>query len=175
MKMRGIINVGGAAIIAAVLATPAAAQEVGTYTGTSADGQDLEFVVGNDPNTGYLALTSAGISFSAPCRNSTVVLNTAWGLDLMQDIINRRTGEFSKTDSYFTFDLKLVFAADGQTATGTITTYRPTLDPIGSRPTKALFCESPEQALALTLQATGAPDNPVKLSSHFVGPNGNTH
>jgi hypothetical protein len=34
MKMKRVINVGGAAIIAAVLATSAAAQEVGTYTGT---------------------------------------------------------------------------------------------------------------------------------------------
>ncbi len=174
--MRGIINVGGAAaIIAAVLATPAAAQEVGTYTGTSADGQSLTFVVGNDTATGYLALTSAGISFSAPCRNSTVVFNSGWGLEFTQDIIDRKTGRFSETDNYFTFDLRLVFALDGQTATGTITTYSPTLDPVGSRPTKALFCESPEQTLTLTLQAA-ASDNQVKLkSSHFVGPNGNTH
>jgi hypothetical protein len=175
MKMKGIINVGGAAIIAAVLATPATAQEVGTYKGTSADGQSLTFVVGTDPNTGYPALTSAGLSFSAPCKNSTVVLTTAWGFGLMQDIIDRKTGQFSQTDSYFTFDLKLDFAADGQTATGTIRTYSPTLDPVGSKPTKALLCESPMQALSLTLQSSETSDSPVKQSSHYVGPTGNTH
>jgi hypothetical protein len=175
MKMKTLINVGGAAIIAAVLATPAAAQEVGTYAGNSADGQSLVFVVGTDTSTGYLALTSAGIGFSAPCKNSSVVFTSGWGIGLMQDIIDRKTGKFSATDNYFTFDLKLVFTPDGQTATGTITTYSPTLDPVGSKPTKALLCESPEQALTLTLQATGAPDNQVKTFSHFVEPNTNIH
>jgi hypothetical protein len=173
--MKTLINVGGAAIIAAVLATPAAAQQVGTYAGTSADGQDLVFVVGNDTSTGYLALTSAGIGFSAPCKNSSVVFNTGWGIGLMQDIIDGKTGKFSATDSYFTFNLELKFAKDGQTATGKITTYSPTLDPVGSKPTKALLCESPEQTLSLTLQATGAPDDQVKMLSHFAGPNSNTH
>jgi hypothetical protein len=93
----------------------------------------------------------------------------------LQDIIDRKTGKFSSTDNYFTFTLTLDFAADGQTATGTIKSYSPTLDPVGSDPTKALFCESPEQTLALTLQSTSVPDNQVKLSSHFLGPNGNTH
>jgi hypothetical protein len=174
MKMKGIINLGGAAIIATALATPAAAQQQGTYTGTSADGQNLTFVVGTDSNTGYPALTSAGISFSAPCKNSSVVLSTSWGFGLTQDIIDRKTGEFSQTDTYFTFDLEIKFSLDGQTATGTIRTYSPTLDPVGSKPTKALFCESPLQALSLTLQSTDVIDNQAKLSGHFVGPNGNT-
>jgi hypothetical protein len=175
MKMKTLINVGGATIIAAMLATSAGAQEVGLYAGTSADGQSLTFEVGNDTSTGYLALTSAGIGFSAPCKNSNVVFSTGWGIGLMQDIIDGKTGKFSATDNYFTFDLKLEFAKDGQTATGTITTYSPTLDPVGSKPTKALLCESPEQALTLTLQATGAPDNQVKTFSHFTGPNTDTH
>jgi hypothetical protein len=174
MKMKGIINVGGAAIIAAMLATPATAQEQGTYSGTSADGQNLSFVVGTDPNTGYPALVSAGLSFSAPCKNSTVVFTSAWGFGLMQDIIDRKTGQFSQTDAYFTFDLKLDFTVDGQSATGTIRTYSPTLDPVSSKPTKALFCESPEQALSLTLQSSSTTENQVKRSSHYVGPTGNT-
>jgi hypothetical protein len=175
MNMKGIINVGAAAIIAAMLATPAAAQEAGTYTGTSADGQGLTFVVGQDSGTGNLAITSAGISFSAPCRNSTVVLNQDWGTGLLQDIIHRKTGKFSLTDAYFTFTLQIDFSADGQSATGTIKTFSPTLDPIGSAPTKALFCESPEQTLSLTLQSTDTTTtNVVKRSSHFVGPSGNT-
>jgi len=172
--MKGIINVGGAAIIATVLATPSTAQQAGTYTGTSADGQNLTFVVGTDTNTGYYALTSAGISFSAPCKNSSVVLTTSWGFGLLQDIIDRKTGQFSSTDTYFTFDLKLDFSVDGLSATGTIRTYSPTLDPVGSKPTKALLCESPLQALTLNLQSSEVTDDQVKLSSHFVGPNGNT-
>jgi hypothetical protein len=175
MNMKGIINVGGAAIIAAMLATPATAQvQQGTYTGTSADGQNLTFVVGIDSNNNDVAVTSAGISFSAPCRNSTVVLSQDWGTGLLQDIIKGKTGKFSLTDAYFTFDISLDFTTDG-TATGTIKTFSPTLDPIGSAPTKALFCESPEQTLSLTLQSSDTTTiNVVKRSSHFVGPSGNT-
>jgi len=173
--MKGIISASGAAIVAAVLATPAVAQQVGTYTGTSADGSSLTFVVGTDPNNGYYQLTSAGIGFSAPCRNHAYVLNSAWGLGLAQDIIDRKTGKFSQTDNYFTFNITLEFSKDGLSATGTIVTFSPTLDPVGAEPKKALFCESPKQTLSLTLQSTADTDKQVKESSHFLGPNGNTH
>jgi hypothetical protein len=65
MKMKAIINVGGATIIAAMLATPAAAQEPGTYAGTSADGSPLSFTVTTDIQTGEAEVTSAQISYSA--------------------------------------------------------------------------------------------------------------
>jgi hypothetical protein len=92
----------------------------------------------------------------------------------LQDIIDRKTGQFSQTDAYFTFDLKLDFAADWQSATGTIRTYSPTLDPVGSKPTKALLCESPQQALSLTLETSSTTESQVKRTSHYVGPTGNT-
>ena len=60
-KMKNLIGICGAAMIAAVIATPASAQVAGVYTGTSADGQNITFTVGTDTNTGDLALISAGI------------------------------------------------------------------------------------------------------------------
>jgi hypothetical protein len=148
---KNIINACGAAIIAAALATPAIAQVEGTYEGTSADGNGLTFVVGTDPNTGDLAVTSASVFFTAPCKNSTYVLNTGWGFGPTSDIKNRRASIISD-DNYFSFKITLDFASDGQSATGTITSTSPTLTPVGPRPTHALICTSPKQALALTLQ-----------------------
>ena len=43
----------------------------GTYAGTSADGNTVQFVVGTDPNNGNSAVTGATVFFSAPCANST--------------------------------------------------------------------------------------------------------
>jgi hypothetical protein len=43
--MKEMCSIYGAAIITAVMAIPASAQEVGTYTGSSADGQSLTFAV----------------------------------------------------------------------------------------------------------------------------------
>jgi hypothetical protein len=148
---KNIINACGAAIIAAALATPAIAQVEGTYVGTSADGNGLTFIVGTDPNTGDLAVTSASIFFTAPCKNSTYVLNTGWGFGLNSDIKFRRVA-ISSNDNYFAFAITLDFASDGQSATGTITSTSPTLTPVGPRPTHALICTSPKQELALTLQ-----------------------
>jgi hypothetical protein len=45
------------------------------------------------------------------------------------------------------------------------------LDPIGAKPTKALVCESPEQALSLTLQSPAATGNQNKANCHTIRPN----
>ncbi|MGA2189217.1 MAG: hypothetical protein ABSH33_11825 [Steroidobacteraceae bacterium] len=182
--MKSIITACGAAVIAAAFSTPAAAQQTpakvptpppsGTYAGNSADGSGISFVVSTDSNTGDQEITSAGIGFSAPCKDSTYVLNTGWGFGASDDIdpaTNKVT--ISATDNYFTFEVKLRFSMDGTTATGTITTYSPTLEPVSAKPKKALFCESPEQTLSLTYQA---PDVPAKapVNTHAGVPKGET-
>jgi len=153
--MRNLFTACGGAILAAALAMPAAAQVTGTYAGTSADGVGLSFVVSTDSANGDPELTAAGIGFSAPCKNSTVVLNTGWGIGLGSDIVKHKV-KFVSAGSYFTFTVSLVFSNDGQSATGTIDSISPTLDPVGAKPKKALFCESPTQSLTLALQAPTA-------------------
>jgi hypothetical protein len=150
--------------MAASLAKPAAAQEVGVYAGTSADGQDISFTVADDPNNGELELVSAGINFSAPCKNSTYVLNSNWGFGLSSDITNGKVS-FVNQDNYFKFTVKLTFSADGQSATGFITSVSPTLYPATGTPTHSLFCTSPRQALSLTLQPADAPAIKVEHQS----------
>jgi hypothetical protein len=150
--MKSIVNVSSAVIVAAALATPAMAQVAGTYGGTSADGNSLTFVVATDPNTGDLAVTSATIFFTAPCKNSSYVLNTGWGFGLNSDIKDGKV-KITSNDNYFSFHIGLDFASDGQSATGEIVSTSPTLTPVGPKPTHALICTSPKQDLSLTLQA----------------------
>jgi hypothetical protein len=157
--MKSLINACGGAILAAALATPAAAQVAGTYAGTTADGVGLSFVVGTDSNNGDLALTSAGINFTAPCKNSTYVLNTGWGFGLTADIVHHKVS-YVAIDNYFVFTFSLDFSSDGQSATGTITSVSPTLTPVSNKPKKALFCESPKQGMTLTLQPPTARVSP---------------
>jgi hypothetical protein len=164
--MKNMISICGAALIAAAIATPAAAQVPGTYSGTTADGSGLSFVVGTDPNTGSLAVTSASIFFSAPCRGSTYVLNTGWGFGLADDIANGKV-TISQVDNYFHFAITLDFSSDGQSATGKITSTSPTLYPVSTRPTKALICTSPKQALNLTLEV-GAQPAKLKVNQQSV-------
>jgi hypothetical protein len=171
--MKTIINAFGAAIIAAALATPAMAQVPGTYAGTSADGNGVKFVVGTDSTTGELAVTSASIIFSAPCRNSTYVLNTGWGFATVADINRARKVLIAANGNFFRFNIALDFASDGQSATGTILSTSPTLYPVGPKPTHALICTSPKQDLTVTLQpSSGAapkelasPGTPINLHS----------
>jgi hypothetical protein len=66
------------------------AQVAGTYAGTATDGNGVKFVVETDTTTGELAVTSASIVFSAPCKNSTYVLNSGWGFATLADINRAR-------------------------------------------------------------------------------------
>jgi opacity protein-like surface antigen len=177
--MKSIITACGAAVIAAAFATPAAAAtpptppQSGTYSGTSADGSGISFVVATDANTGFQEIVSAGIGFSAPCKNSTYVLDTGWGFGASDDIDADNKVTISATDNYFTFEVKLTFSHNGLKATGTITSYSPTLEPVGTKPKKALFCESPEQTLTLAYES---PDVPAKapVNTHAGVPKAET-
>jgi hypothetical protein len=143
------------AALAAVAATPATAQLAGTYSGTSADGNSVNFVVSTDPGTGVLAVTSGSNFFSALCAKDGSILNSGWGYGLTQDIVNRQVSAVL-ANPYFTISFKLRFAANGQSATGSISTISPTLTPVGPAPKKALYCKSPMQALTVTLQPPAA-------------------
>jgi hypothetical protein len=149
--MKHIVNVCGAAMLAAALATPAAAQVAGTYNGTSADGSGLQFVVGTDSSNGELAVTSATVFFTAPCKKSTYVLNTGWGFGLTADITKGKV-TYTVPDNYFVITFSLDFSKDGQSATGTILSVSPTLAPVSDKPKTALICTSPKQSLSVTLQ-----------------------
>jgi hypothetical protein len=177
--MNNTISICGAALLAAAMTTPAGAQVVvqqGTYSGSTADGQGLSFTVGTDSNNGLTAVTGANISFNAPCNGDEgYTLNTDWSFGVLQDIKpNGRTGKFTPSFNYYYFDITLVFSADG-TATGTITSYSPTLYQVGIKPARALLCISPDQALSLTLQPPSDTVDRPKANVHTIDSNGVAH
>lgn len=149
------------AALAAAATRPAAAQVTGTYSGISADGQNLMFVVSTNPANGGPEVTAAQISFAAPCKGSSFILNTTWGIGLASDVVGGKV-KISTYDNYFTFAINLAFAADGQTATGTIQSIGTTLYKAGPHPKSALICTSPTQNLSLTLQPVGAATSQAK-------------
>jgi hypothetical protein len=174
--MKTITYACGAAIIAAALATPAMAQNTsipqGTYAGTSADGNSVQFVVGTDPNNEGDAVTAFTIFFSAPCANSTYVLNTGWGVGTLNDINANNRVTIAVDGGYYTFSIALHFDIETQTATGTVLSISPTLYPVGRKPTRGLICTSPTQALSVTLQPSSdgaknklAPGTQINLPS----------
>ena len=146
---------GAVAALASVLAGPAAAQVAGTYSGTSADGNGVSFAVSTDTNTGVLAITGAGVGFTAPCKRSTYVLNTGWGWGPTNDIVKHKVTSVNN-GTYFDITFNLVFATDGQSATGYITTISPALDNGTRAARNALYCVSPKQTISVTLQPPGA-------------------
>jgi hypothetical protein len=166
--MKTIIYACGA-IIAAALATPAMAQvPSGTYAGTSADGNTVQFVVATDSNTGMQAVTSELIFFTAPCANSTYVLNTGWGVGTIKDINANDRVTLDIDGGYYTFAIALHFDPETQTATGTVLSIGPTLYPVGRKPTRALICTSPTQTLSVTLQpSSGGAKNELAPGSQI--------
>jgi len=143
------------AALGACAISPAAAQVAGTYSGSTADGHSVTFTVSTDAGTGKLAVTGASVGFSDLCSNGST-LNSGWGYGLTQDI---KKGAVSNTtsDPYFTIAFSLAFSGDGQSATGTVSSIGPTLSPVGPKPKKALFCQSPSQSMSVTLQSPDAP------------------
>jgi hypothetical protein len=158
MKMKHIISASGAAIIAAALATPAAAAvtvENGTYVFQAADLSQQTFTVSTDGN-GLTAVTSLSVGFNEPCKVSGTEapysLSTGWGFG--GDYVIKSNGKvtFSAAGNYFTFDITLDFGAGGTATGGTITSYGVTLypeNPFSAHPKRALFCESPLQNMTL--------------------------
>jgi hypothetical protein len=151
--MNRFFSIAAIAAFTAGLAGTASAQIIGTYTGTTADGNGLTFIVDTDTNTGALALTSASIGFSAPCKGEAFTLNTGWGYGLTSDIVAHKVS-VTTNDNYFYFVYSLKFSTDGQTATGTLEAISPTVYPVTGKPTKALFCTSPKQTLTLSYSSS---------------------
>ena len=133
----------------------AEAQKAGTYFGTSADGQFLNFTVGTDPITNNLAVLEAGINFDATCSGGNPNMQQSWGLGFTQDIASRKAAiVFGGQDIYVAANL--VFTANGNTVAGTITTRSVAFAPSTAAPTKAEYCISPKQAFTATLSGDAA-------------------
>lgn len=156
--------------LAAALAGSAAAQVAGSYTGTTADGNLVGFNVTTDPANGNLAVTTASINVTPLCSDGSAPFTGVFYF-LNQDIINRKVSNTGFA-SYFTTSFSLRFSADGQSATGTVTTVTSVLSPVGADPEKALFCRSARQAMGVSLQPPGVKIRPPANWPVRFGQNG---
>jgi hypothetical protein len=156
------------AALGAVAISSAAAQVAGTYSGTTANGNAVSFTVATDSGTGDLAVTGASVDFSDLCTGGST-LNSGWGYGLTQDIKRMKVTNTTATP-YFTIKFNLVFAADGQSATGMVSSIGPTLAPVGPKPRKALFCKSASQSMNVTLQSGDVPGfKPPAMGAVWLG------
>jgi len=148
-----------ACMLFCAIGTSAGAQTIGTYYGTSADGQFLDFTVGTDPNTSSLALTGSGINFDAPCKSPNPDLMSSWGFGFTQDIADRKvTMQVGAQDVNVLANM--TFSRDGNTVSGAITSRAVAFVPFTSVPSKGEFCESSKQAFTATL-STASPKRPL--------------
>jgi hypothetical protein len=145
---------------AIVFSFGASAQQAGTYYGTSADGQFLDFTVGTDTNTNSLAVLEAGVNFDAACNGGYPDLIQSWGLGFTQDIVNRKADVvFDAQDIYV--NAAMTFSKDGNTVSGTINTRVVGFAPSTGAPNKSEFCQSAKQAFTATFQSSAAKTPPL--------------
>jgi hypothetical protein len=155
-----------AALCAMAWSTAGQAQQAGTYSGTSADGEPLSFIVGTDFNTGNLAVLGATVSFYAPCRSQGNPVNTTWGFGFTQDIKNGKAS-LSYTDTYY-FYITANFVFNGTAVTGSITSRTATFVPGNPVPNKAQYCIAPKQAFSANLSLDAkTPPLPPGASIHY--------
>jgi hypothetical protein len=157
-----------AAALVAAIASPAAAQQVGNYSGTTSDGSGVTFTVGIDPGNSSLAITGASVGFTAICPTGVPNLSTGWGYGLLQDIVaNKVTNTTSNNYFYITFNL--TFSANGQTASGGVIADSPTLFPLGAKPTKAALCRSARKTMTVTFVPGSAKFTPPPVGALMLG------
>jgi hypothetical protein len=149
--MTKLLQACSLATLAIALAGPAAAQVVGTYTGTQANGQGISITVGTDTNTNSLAITNVGLGFTGTCRPGGSTFNTGWGLGGTQDFTGN-TVDYLYSFGYFYTTGKFTFHNSSNTVTGYITSVTPTFAPVNSgAPTKSVFCVAGRQTFTATL------------------------
>jgi hypothetical protein len=138
-----------AAIFLVALPTIASAQQVGTYNGTTADGNSVSFVVGFDAVNNVDEITGATIGFSATCSTGDVT-NQTWGFGVGEDIIAGRAS-FAADNDYFDIYAPAGVAFHGtQTVTGHLISRTAIFKTQGPPATGAQYCISPSQTFTAT-------------------------
>ena len=136
--------------VVGLLPVAASAQKVGTYTGTSADGQSISITIGTDSNTGLLQVQGWNYGIASACSGGTT-FNTAWGLgtDGTGNDLDGATGTYK--NAYIYVYVTSTFRFVRNEIIGTLASYTPTFAPVASgRPTKAIFCTSKNQKFTAT-------------------------
>jgi hypothetical protein len=159
-----------AAALTAALASPAAAQVVGTYTGSAADGSYFSVTVAVDSATSLYEIVGASVDFTAPCKGTTgYVLNSGWGFNPEADITNHAV-TVNDDFNYSSIAFNLKFDNTNNTVTGFVSVIAPTLYEVGIKPKKVLICTSRKQPLGATYTSSPnqAPSRGPVIQLHHV-------
>ena len=147
-----IISIFG---LTACLAThPASAQAVGTYFGTSADGNTLVLTVTVDSGTGKKVVSSATRFYTAACPNGIASVHEGIGFNPNATIAAKKAAYKGSLPSDSFEQFNLVFNTSDNTVTGTVTSVVPQLAKRSGVPTRAYVCTSPKQSLTASLQTS---------------------
>ncbi len=139
---------------------PAAAQEAGTYSGQTADGNPISFSLGSDPNTGKLELTSLNVTFKAQCAATGTSVTKGYyiGLATGTDVRKGKVSYVYSADPQIYISTAIDFP-NKTTASGSTGSRIALLIP-GSPPSKAQLCVSQRQAFQAAFQTAGpAPES----------------
>lgn len=116
--------------VATLLIGPNAfAQQSGTYSGTTGDGNPISISVGVDGSTGNFEVTGVAIDFTLTCKKSQEQFGSDWGIGFASgaDIIN---GKFSYALTYTGDYLPMKFKFQGTTSVkGKIGLTEPSFNP----------------------------------------------
>jgi hypothetical protein len=152
MRKLGVII--GLCAVTALTAGTARAQAVGSYAGTQQNGQDINFTVTTDTNTGNPEITAVGFGIAATCTNGSTV-NTGLGTGASTDIVDgKATIKFDNYEYYFVLAVK--FGA-GNTATGSLTVDLAALVASSGPPKKAVLCRTGKQSFTASLSSQDRP------------------
>ncbi len=168
--MRMMILAGLACAVTALAAAPAAAQQVGMYSGTLANGNQVQFTVDTDANTGALEITSASVGISTPCFGGPT-LYEGEGFGLGTDIVNGAASVVASFPNFYA-QFTIRFNANGSIARGAMLTVAPNSNYDGStRPNRFYTCTAPNSTFTVNLQpsdAVPAFSAHVPANAHYV-------
>ncbi|HWY15772.1 MAG TPA: hypothetical protein VNX86_11600 [Rhizomicrobium sp.] len=172
MKIEHMLK-NAAAILLVALPTIASAQQLGTYNGTTADGNPVSFTVGYDTVNSVYEITSASIQFSATCAATGDIINEGWGFGVAEDIIAGRA-PFQAESEYFDIYAPAGVAFHGtMTVTGHLISRTAVFKTDGQPAGGAQFCMSPNQAFTATFASPErVPALPLGTEIHVGRPNG---
>jgi hypothetical protein len=147
MKIIHILG-SAAAILGVVIPMNAWAQQVGVYNGTTADGDNVSFTVGLD-NNNDLAITGAGISFTATCAATGDIVNEDWGFGT-DEVISGTRAPFAAGDEYFYIFAPGTVLFHGSQLTGHLNSRTAIFRTNTTPPGGAQYCISPTQSFTAT-------------------------
>ena len=155
----------GALTVATIAASPASAQKVGHYAGSTTDGNNIQFDVTQDSGTGAYSITGASIGFHATCRGTTgETLDTGWGFGLSEPIVSGKA-TLNEVNDYYNFQGAVFFT--GNNMHGNVTSRSPKLSGSTTPPTQALFCLSTQKSFTGSLQpASNAAAKPAIIGNY---------